>query len=55
MGGLCLFLALDSLFGHLDETVLGFAIREVRNGSDSFFGVFVGKGAGLLDAIALKD
>lgn len=50
-----LFVALDSLLGHLDETILGFALGEVRNGGNGLFGVVVGKGAGLLNAVALED
>lgn len=55
MGVFRLFLALDSLFGHLDEAILGFAIRKVCKGRNGLFGVVVGKGAGLLDAVALED
>jgi hypothetical protein len=55
VGFFCLFLALDRLLGHLDEAIFGFTVGEMCNGGNGLFGVFVGKGVGLLNSVALQD
>lgn len=52
---LSLLLSLDRFLCHLNETILGFAIGKVGNGSNGLFRVVVGKGAGLFNTITLKD
>lgn len=46
---------LHRLLAHLDQTGLGFTIREVADGGNRLVGVFLGQDASLLDAIAVVD
>jgi hypothetical protein len=50
-----LLLTLDSLIGHVEQSVLGLAFGEVGDGSLGFLGVFHGESASLLNAITLED
>lgn len=45
--------SLHGLLAHFNQARLGCTVREVANSSNGVIGVFPGKGAGLLDTVAL--
>lgn len=50
-----LLLALNRLVSHLNQTILGFAVREVGKGCNRSLGVVMSESSGLLNAVALEN